>query len=149
MNGDQLKQILKVGRSRVAVIYCDLCDDYIGYVKTVTVMNEKLVRIEYDVYGCDEAGLTYFAEYENIETLIKSIQEYIGKDISDWENISLTNDYPQELEGDYDINAAHALIAQDMADDKIELPKYGKVSIKEGYWKNLHDKKSWHTGKWI
>ena len=149
MNGDQLKQILKVSRSRAAVIYCDLCDDYIGYVKTVTVMSETLVRIEYDVCGCDEAGLTYFVEYEKIEILIKSMQEYIGKEISDWINISLTSDYPQELSCDYDINATHALIVQDMADDKIKLPKYGKISIKEGYWKDLHDKKFLHTGKWI
>lgn len=141
MNADQLRNLLKLGKSKTVIIYCDLCVDYIGYVKTITIMNEKIIRIEYDIYGYDEAGLTYFVEYENFDMLIKSMQEYMRSDISDWKNISLTSGYPQELEYDFDINVTHKLIKQDLLNDEIELPQYGKISMKEGYWKNLYDKK--------
>lgn len=40
-------------------------------------MSEQLVEIEYDVYGYDEAGITYYIEYDDFETLIKRLQEYI------------------------------------------------------------------------
>lgn len=142
MNDEQLRSLLKFGKSKTVIIYCDLCDDYIGYVKTITIMNEKMIRIEYNTYGYDEAGLTFFVEYKDINILIKSMQEYIRSDIKDWKNISLTSDYPQEPKFDYDINTTHGLIRQDLLNNKIKLPQYGKISMKEGYWKKLIDKKS-------
>lgn len=137
MSVEQLRNLLKFGKFKTVIIYCGLCVDYIGYVKTITIMDEKMVRIEYDTYGYDEAGLTFFVEYEDLDILIKSMQEYIGSDIRDWKNISITSDYPQEPEHDFDINITHRLIRQDLLNNKIKLPQYGKISMKEGYWRKL------------
>ena len=131
-----------MGKSKTVIIYCNLCDDYIGYVKTITIMNEKMIRIEYDTYGYDEAGLTFFVEYEDINILIKNMQEYMGSDIKDWRNLSLTSDYPQEPNLDFEIKTTHRLIRRDLLNNKIKLPQYGKISMKEGYWKKLLDEKS-------
>ena len=142
MNDEQLRSLLKLGKSKTVIIYCNLCDDYIGYVKTITIMNEKMIRIEYDTYGYDEAGLTFFVEYEDINILIKNMQEYMGSDIKDWRNLSLTSDYPQEPNLDFEIKTTHRLIRRDLLNNKIKLPQYGKISMKEGYWKKLLDEKS-------
>lgn len=140
MDVKQLRNLLNLGRTRTVVIYCDLCVDYIGYVKTITIMNEKKVRLEYNTYGYDEGGLTFFVEYEDFDTLIKSMQEYLGSDINQWKNISLTSDYPLELERDFDINISYELIIHDLLNNELKLPKYGNIIMKEGYWKNLYDK---------
>lgn len=140
MDVKQLRNLLKLGSTRTVVIYCDLCIDYIGYVKTITIMNEKTVRLEYNTYGYDEGGLTYFVEYEDFGTLLKSMQEYLESDINKWKNISLTSDYPQELERNFDINITHRLIIHDLLNNKLKLPKYGNITMKEGYWKHLYNK---------
>lgn len=139
MELSDIRQYLIVGTSRTVTVYCELCREYIGYVKTITIMNEKLVRIEYEVYGNDEAGITYHIEYDNFETLIKSLQEYLGKSSNEWNIINQTGYYPDEPQIEYDINETHKLIEQDFVNDKIILPKYGKATINEGYWKELHD----------
>lgn len=141
MELSDIKQYLKVGATRTVTVYCELCREYIGYVKTITIINEQCVRIEYDVYGCDEAGITYFIQYDSFEALMKSLQEYLGQSSNEWNIINQTGYYPKEPQIEYDINETHKLIKQDFVNDKINLPKYGKITINKGYWKILHDKK--------
>lgn len=133
MSSDELKRYIKVGRERSITIYCELCDEYLGYVKTVTIMDEALVRIEYNVWNYDEAGPTYFIQYDDLEGLITSLQEYLGKNINEWKNINQTGYYPQALNIDYDLDQSHKLIEQDIMDHKISLPQYGKVEMKKNY----------------
>lgn len=141
MELSDIKRYLKVGASKTVTIYCELCREYTGYVKTITIMTEQLVRIEYDVYGYDEAGITYYIRYNDFELLIKSLQEYLGQSLDEWNIINQTGYYPNEPQIEYDINETHKLIKQDFVNDKINLPKYGEITINEGYWKRLHDRK--------
>jgi len=141
MEISDIKRYLITGSSRTVTVYYELCKEYIGYVKTITIMSEQLVQIEYDVYGYDEAGITYDIEYDNFETLIKSLQEYIGESSNKWNIINQTGYYPDRPQIEYDINEIHKLIVQDFVNDKMILPRYGKVRIKEDYWKELYDNK--------
>lgn len=141
MKISDIKRYLIVGLSKTVTVYCELCKKYIGYVKTITIMSEQLVEIEYDVYGYDEVGITYYIEYDDFETLIKSLQEYIGENSNKWNIINQTGYYPNEPQIEYDINETHKLIVQDFLDNKIILSQYGKVRIKEDYWKRLYDSK--------
>lgn len=141
MKLNDIKQYLIVGLSKTVTVYCELCKEYIGYVKTITIMNEKIVRVEYDVYGYDEAGITYYIEYNSFEILINSLQEYIGEDLNKWNIINQSGYYPDEPQVKYDINKTHNLIIKDLKNDKIILPSNGKITMKEDYWKELHDNK--------
>lgn len=141
MELSDIKQYLKVGASRTVTIYCELCREYIGYVQTITIMSERLVQIEYEVYGYDEAGITYYIEYDSFEVLVKSLEKYLEKRSNEWNIINQTGYYPDEHHIEYDIKETHNLIKQDFMNDQISLPQYGKVTIKEGYWKKLHDSK--------
>ena len=141
MKLNDIKQYLLVGASKTVTVYCELCKEYIGYVKTITIMNEKIVRIEYDVYGYDEAGITYYVEYNSFEILINSLQEYIGEDLNKWNIINQSGYYPDKPQVKYDINKTHKLIENDFINDKIILPSNGHITIKEDYWKELHAKK--------
>lgn len=84
MELSDIRRYLAVGASRTVTIYCELCREYIGYVQTITIMSERLVQIEYEVYGYDEAGITYSIKYNDFGTLIKSLQEYLGKSYTEW-----------------------------------------------------------------
>lgn len=141
MELSDIKRYLAVGASRTVTIYCELCREYIGYVQTITIMSERLVQIEYEVYGYDEAGITYSIKYNDFGTLIKSLQEYLGKSYTEWNIINRTGYYPGKPQMQYDINNTHKLIRRDFVNDRIILPQYGKVMINEGYWKRMHDNK--------
>lgn len=132
MELSDIKRYLKVGATRTVTVYCELCREYIGYVKTITIMDEQRVRIEYDVYGYDEAGITYFVQYDSFGTLVKSLQEYLGQSPNEWNIVNQTGYYPKKPQIEYDINETHKLIEQDFVNDKISLPNYGKITINEG-----------------
>lgn len=136
-----LIQYMKLSKSKMVVVDCELCKDYLGYVRTITIMEETLVKIEFDVYNYDEAGLTYFIKYENFELLIKSLEEYLEKKLDEWEIINVTGYYPERPLINYDINKTHKIIKHDLIYNKIKLPNYGHIQIKEGYWKDIYDKK--------
>ncbi len=139
MELSDIKRYFIVGAAGSVTVYCDLCREYIGYVKTITIMSEQRVQIEYEVYGYDEAGITYDIEYDSFDILVKSLEEYLGKKSNEWNIINQTGYYPDEPEMEYDRDESHKLIIQDFMNDKIYLPRYGKVTIREGYWKRLHD----------
>ena len=47
---------------------------------------------------------------------------------------------------EYDINQTHVLIESDFLNDTIILPKNGKVTIKDDYWKKLYDENKMKVG---
>ena len=146
MELSDIKRYFITGASRTVTIYCELCTKYTGYVETVTIISEQQVRIEFDVYGYDEAGITYYIEYDKFETLIKSLQEYLGKSSDQWNIINQTGYYPDEPQMEYHINQTHVLIESDFLNDTIILPKNGKVTIKDDYWKKLYDENKMKVG---
>ncbi len=139
MELSDIKRYLKTGASKTVTVYCELSSKYTGYVETITMMNERQVCIEFDVYGYDEAGITYFINYDNFEILLKSLEEYLGKSSDEWNIINQIGYYPKEPQLEYDLNHTHELIQYDFLTDNIVLPQYGKVTIKDDYWKKLYD----------
>lgn len=131
----ELRIRLKLGKSRTVVIFCELCSEYPGYVKTITIMDVRKVRIEYNVYGYDEAGVTYFVEFENENMMIESMERYIGKSFADWRNINLESEYPRKPDGIYEIGQAHNKISEDIRNNKIKLPVNGTIRRKEDGWR--------------
>lgn len=52
----------------------------------------------------------------------------------------------ERAEMEYDINQTHVLIESDFLNDTIILPKNGKVTIKDDYWKKLYDENKMKAG---
>lgn len=67
------------------------------------------------------------------------MEEYLGKSSDEWNIINQTGYYPKEPQLEYDLNHTHELIQYDFLTDNIVLPQYGKVTIKDDYWKKLYD----------
>lgn len=138
MQIDEILRYLEVSRSKTVTIACDNCEKYLGYVRTITIKRENIVTIEFEVYGYDEGGITYFIQYNNFELLICSLEKYLGKKLEDWENINQTGYYPEPINCDKEKTTK--IIKQDLINDKIKLPDLGnKIWITGGYWKDLHD----------
>lgn len=140
MNKNDIMQHLIVGRSKAIIIEQKRSKEYPGYVRTITIMRENIVRIEFEEYGWDEGGITYYVQFDTIEKLIESLEEYLGKTIENWDNINKTGTYPEENNDDESVNKtlSDKKIIEDMLSDKIKLPKNGNHTwMPNGYWKEL------------
>lgn len=140
MDLTSLLQQMAMNRSKTVTIDCSAPKEYPGYVRTITIAQDNIARVEFEVHGYDEGGITYFIEYENVETLVKMMEQYLGKGIADWENINQTGSYPDKVDVD-DLEAVHQRIENDMVNDQIKIPLGGMKTWKPGgYWKKLYDK---------
>lgn len=131
---------MEMSRTKSIIIDCSLSAKYSGYVRTITIKHNNIVKIEFEVYGYDEGGITYFIQYKNIDILIKSLEKYLGKDLVDWENVSQTGYYPEQP-NNWEKGGADEKIKVDLISNNIDLPLNGmRTWMPEGYWKNLCDK---------
>ena len=134
--GDLLRYI-EMSRSRSVIVDRSIPQEYPGYVRTVTVMPDGVIRVEFETYGCDEGGITYFIKYADYEALVKSLEEYFMKKIDHWENISRTGFYPDQIEVS-DMGLVHRKIQADLVNGKIQYKQNGiKTWLPDGYWKRL------------
>lgn len=135
-----LIQYMEMSRSKTVTVECNLSMEYSGYVRTITVKPDNIVKVEFEVYGYDEGGITFFIQYENIDILIRSLEKYLDKKLDEWENINQTGYYPEWPSGWKKQNADQK-IREDLVSNNIKLPLYGiRTWMPEGYWKKLYDK---------
>lgn len=136
LNG--LIQHMRMNESKTITIDCDMSKEYPGYVRTITIKNDNTIRVEFEVYGYDEGGITFFIQYKNFELLIYSLEKYLEKEIEEWDNINQSGHYPEAI--DCDIRQTNKIIKLDLVNDNIKLPVSGdKIWIPDGFWKKLHD----------
>lgn len=70
---------MKTSRTKTITVDCSLSMEYSGYVRTITIMPDNIVKVEFEVYGYDEGGITYYVQYKNFDTLIKNLENYLGR----------------------------------------------------------------------
>lgn len=51
-----LIQHMEMSRSKTITVDCSLSMEYSGYVRTITIKPNNIVKIEFEVYGYDEGG---------------------------------------------------------------------------------------------
>lgn len=140
MELDGLIQYIKMSRNKSVIVDQCIPEEYPGYVRTITIMQNSIVRVEFEVYGCDEGGITYFVQYFDYECLVKNLEEYLAKKIEDWDNINQSGFYPKEITVN-NIDTIHKKIKTDLINKRISLPFGGiKIWMPDGYWKRLTDK---------
>lgn len=134
-----LIRYMEMSRAKTITVDCSLSTEYSGYVWTITIQPDNIVRVEFEVYGYDEGGITYYIQYRNFDGLIKNLEKYLGKNLIDWENVNQTGNYP-ERPGNWEKENADEKIKIDLVSNNIKLPLNGiRTWMPEGYWKNLHD----------
>ena len=140
MESTDLIRHMEMSRTRSIIVDRSLSAEYPGYVSTITIKHDNIVKIEFEVYGYDEGGITYFIQYKNIDILIKSLEKYLGKNLVDWENVSQTGHYPERPDNWKKENADEK-IKVDLISGNIDLPLNGmRTWMPGGYWKSLCDR---------
>ena len=110
--------------------------EYYSHVREIAIVDENTIAIEFNSYGYDEGGLTFYIEFRDIDELIVNMQEYLSCDIDSWENINRTGYYPEPLH-DCDVSTTDKLVAG-FIQDAIELPKNSvDIKIPGGYWRDM------------
>ncbi|HET6250642.1 MAG TPA: hypothetical protein VFE47_23340 [Tepidisphaeraceae bacterium] len=65
-----------------------------GYVRTVYLRADNRVVVEYEQYGFDEAGAYFYGEYCDLASLVREMEAFLRKPVSEWKLLSERNDYP-------------------------------------------------------
>ncbi|MCI9478038.1 MAG: hypothetical protein HFI21_03425 [Lachnospiraceae bacterium] len=79
MELNSLIQHMKLSRNKSVIVDRCIPKEYPGYVRTITIMQNSIARVEFEVYGYDEGGITYFIQYLDYECLVKNLEEYLTK----------------------------------------------------------------------
>jgi len=136
MNKNEILQYLHFGRYKKVIIDRRIIPEYHSHVREVVIVDENIIAIEFNSYGYDEGGLTFYIEFRDIDELIVNMQVYLSCDIDSWENINRTGYYPEPIQ-DCDVSTTDRLVA-DFIQDSIELPKNSVgIKIHECYWRNM------------
>jgi len=124
MDKNEIIQYVEFGRNKSIIVDRSLLKNYHGHVRDTYIIYDFTVAIEFNLYNYDEGGLTFRFKYADYDSLISSLENYLGKKIEHWENFSKTGNYPiiDEI-NDNDIKLAGEKIKDDFANNKLELPK--------------------------
>ena len=138
MDVNEIIQYVELSSAKSVIIDRNLMKNYLGYVRESVIMNGFVVRLEFNVYNHEYGGLKFYFKYTDYKALILSLEDYLGKKIENWENISKSGFYP--FLKDYpDIEISSKALKHDFLNDKLVLPKnYLEKSLPEGYWKDLY-----------
>lgn len=136
MYRDDIKKYIDTSSNKSIIIYRKNSSTFPGFVKTIEFKEGIRVLISYDTYGYDEGGVYYEGEYPSLDDAIKSIEAYIGLDISDWDNVTKDGSYPDLPSGITPGQDAEKL-KDGVINASVSLPTDTKFQIKSGYWKNL------------
>ena len=140
MNKAEIMQYVQFGGNGRLIIDRRILPEYCGYVREIAIAEGNVAVIEFNSYGYDEGGITYFIEFAGMDELISGMQEYLRLDISLWENINKTGYYPDKTK-ECGFPARERLIG-DFVGGLIALPKNSTcVRIADGYWKDMIENK--------
>lgn len=137
MDKEEVIRYLNSSKTNSICIDRRLLDEYPGFVRDITIKKNAILKVEFNVHGYNEGGLTVTIVYENLEILIKAIEKYITLDLINWGNINKSGWYP-ELESEVDFETSGNKLKRDFVNRKLSLPIDGKeYIISPGYWKDL------------
>lgn len=133
----EIKKYICVGKSRSVCVDILNTDKFPGYVRTVTIYSDYRVNIVYNVYDMNEGGPSFWGKFESLKETVDTLEEFLGKPISDWENFSKTGRYP-ESPSSIDLSVSHKKMKQAILNNDILTPQKGNFQIRQDcYWSNL------------
>ncbi|MCP4179262.1 MAG: hypothetical protein GY756_15995, partial [bacterium] len=140
-NKDEIVRYLKAGRTKSVCVDRCLCNTYPGYVRDITIRDQNMINVEFNIYGYNEGGLLIEITYDRFDILLSSVGKYIDKSIDKWKNINKTGWYPT-IEQEIDFNDSGIKLELDLAEKKLSLPKGGnQYTIPSDYWRDIAEGK--------
>ncbi|QDU27861.1 hypothetical protein ETAA8_29520 [Anatilimnocola aggregata] len=100
-----------------------------GYVRTTTISEGNRVIIEFDVWGMDEGGLYYRAEFATLQEAVECVEEYIGRPLLEWEHA----DYPPRPP-EAGTEESHRWFRDLLVQGGPTLPPRGDFQTSSDYW---------------
>lgn len=94
MTLDEIHRHLSVGQDRSVCVDISLTPELPHYVRIVSIRRGNSVWVRFRSYGYDEGGLLFRGQFETEEDMIESLEAYLGKPLSQWENFTTSGNYP-------------------------------------------------------
>lgn len=139
MDIEEIVNYIKMGKAKSICIDRIILNEYSGFVRDLIIMDKMIVKVEFNVYGYDVGGFSIKIYYSDFDLLINSIEDYTGKKVAEWMNVTKNNWYP-DLKQKNDFDQSGLKFKRDLAEKKLNLPKGGiSYVIPEGYWKDLYE----------
>jgi hypothetical protein len=134
----EIRKYLSVGSARSVCIDCREHPNYAGYVREIRVIADTEILFEINVAGYDEGGLSIKMTYRDTDEMVHSLEGYLGKGISQWENFSKTGRYPAVETTEDEFQKATRRLKLDLVAGEVLLP-FNAISTEmgSGYWKNV------------
>lgn len=137
MDIEEIMSFIQVGRSKSICVDRCLMKQYPGFVRDIVILDDCILRVEFNVYDSEEGGLIIKIAYKNYDLLINAISQYINNPLERWENISKTGWYP-ELSENVDYNESGRQLKGDLVGKRLQLPEGGSsYEIPQGYWRDI------------
>src|SRR5262249_49578016 len=118
MTRDEVFRYVSVGRSKSVHVDIRLMDEYPGYVRSVIFHDGNRVSVEFELYGFDEGGAYFWAEYPSLDAAIDSVEEFLGVLIEGWQNHNKTGNYPDKPP-DLDFSDGHDKLKEAIRNDNV------------------------------
>lgn len=129
MTFDDLLRELSVGSEHAVCIDVRNLSDAPGYVRTTTLHEGSQVAIEFDVWGLDEGGLYFRADFATLEAAVKCVEDYIGRQLGEWGQ----SEYPARP-AETGTAESHHQFRELLACGGPALPASGEFRAHSDYW---------------
>ncbi len=141
LNSTEIERLLNVSLVHSVEVDVREVNEAPGNLRTVTIYEDH-VTIEFEtcvdyVHGTGEGyGLKYTGQYETFDECIRSLEDYLGKRMSEWSNYTETPYEPKIL--DQPDPAANQRYFEGLVRDrKMRLPTGGDFHLAGIYWRHL------------
>jgi hypothetical protein len=139
MTKDEILRYINAGASKSICIDRRLAPELPGFVRSVVIRDNNVVSVEFEDYGSDEGGIYYCGQYLSLEISLREVEKYLNLSISEWENFSLTENYPV-----YSVTLPDKASAEDIrhvvSSRTLKLPEGAVFELQEGYWTFANEK---------
>ena len=79
MDRDEILRYVSLGRAKSVTVDKSLLDIYPNYIREVTIKQNFIVRLEFYWYEEEDCGITYYFEYDDLDSLIISLEQFLCK----------------------------------------------------------------------
>lgn len=144
---DELDRCLKLSRWHKIVLDRSLVETIPGYVRTVTLLRELDVLVEFEPYGLDEAGVYFRGRYESLASAIEALEAYLCLPLERWRDFNCYPEEPADLSGI--APAGDEALKQLLLENKFDLPQGANYKLStDDYWMQWVAKKvNWHSAE--
>jgi hypothetical protein len=120
---------LSVGARHAVCVDVRSVEDSPGYVRTTTLGQGNLVLIEFDVWGMDEGGLYYRADFASLEQAVECVEAYVGSPLREWSHPAYPSRPPE-----VGTPRSHEQFRELLARGGPALPACGAFRTSSDYW---------------